>query len=74
MTTENMANFIAKNNVVKIIVGERLTAEGKQLNDIYDLRRSDRVRYRFTDGERITLLHIDSESAPDFKPVWDLGE
>tara|TARA_R110002051_G_C8427811_1_gene452972 strand:- start:156 stop:380 length:225 start_codon:yes stop_codon:yes gene_type:complete len=74
MITQNMANFIAKNNAIKIIQGERLTPKGKQVKDTYDLCRSDRVRYKFADGEKITLLHADAESAPDFKPTWDLGE
>ena len=69
-----MANFIAKNNTVKIIEGERLTPEGKQVKDTYDLCRSDRVRYRFADGEKIILSSVDAKSAPDFKPTWDLCE
>ena len=33
MITQNMANFIAKNNEIKIIKGEKLTPEEKQVKD-----------------------------------------
>ena len=72
MITQNMVNFIAKNNKVKIIEGERLTPEEKQVRGAYDLCRSDRVRYRFADGEKIILENTDALSAPDFKPIWDI--
>lgn len=69
--TENMKKFIAKNKTVKVVEGERLTPEGNSVENSTDLFRSDRVKYRFTDGERAVLLTTDTKSAPGFKPAWD---
>lgn len=72
MATEKMAKFIEKNKSVKIVFGEKLTPEGKTLYTKQDIERCDRVLYRFEDGVKMTLTFDDIESAPDFKPVWDL--
>lgn len=74
MQTQKMQDFIAKNKLVKIVFGERLTPEGNPVITGEDLKRSDRVLYRFTDGVKVTLLFSDTRSAPKFKPIWDLGK
>ena len=70
MKTEKMKEFIAKNKKHKIVLGERLTPEGKTIFTKEDLERSDRVRYKFVDGSSFDLLYEDAKSAPNFKPIW----
>jgi hypothetical protein len=72
MPTENMKKFILKNVDVKIVEGERLTPEGNRVSDSNDFFRSDRVRYRFTDGIVMVVTGEDTQSAPEFNPDWAL--
>ncbi|HHZ94176.1 MAG TPA: hypothetical protein EYN67_01160 [Flavobacteriales bacterium] len=72
MTTENMQKFIDKNSTVKIVEGALLTPEGKCIITADDMRRSDRVKYRFVDGESLMVLRSDIDSAPKFTPDWDI--
>lgn len=69
MMTENMRNFIEKNKVTKIIFGEARTSRDKPIETIEDMNDSDRVFYRFEDGESMVLTNEDVNSF-DYKPVW----
>lgn len=73
MQTQKIKDFIAKNNTVKIVFGERLTPEGKTIFTAEDMKRSDRILYRFSDGVKMTLTFDDLKSAPEFEPEWDLS-
>ena len=72
MVTENMRKFIDKNKTVKVLEGARLTPEGKQIENTSDMYRSDRTKYRFTDGESITLTKADAQSGAGYHPIWDI--
>jgi hypothetical protein len=73
MQTKKMKDFIDKNNSQKIVFGERLTPEGKTIFTAEDMKRSDRILYRFSDRTTATLTFDDIKSAPDFEPAWDLS-
>ena len=70
MTTQNMSDFMSKNKTNLVVFGERQTPEGTQILTKIDMDRSDRLLYRFDDGEEFTLLGKDAQSAPDFMPAW----
>jgi hypothetical protein len=68
--TKNMLSFIEKNQVSRVVFGERRTTEGKPVVNKQDLDNSDRVLYRLEDGSQFTLTRSDVNSAPDFTPDW----
>lgn len=72
MITDNMSAFIKKNEVNKIVFGDRRTPDNKPVLNKSDLDLSDRVLYKFDDDTEFTLTKEDVNSAPDFKPIWDL--
>lgn len=72
MKTQKIKDFITKNKSLKIVFGERLTPEGKTICTADDMKRSDRVLYRFSDGTNMTLTIDDLRSAPKFNPKWDI--
>jgi hypothetical protein len=69
--TQKMQSFIQKNNQLKIVFGERLTTEGKPIFDKRDMENSDRVFYRFSNGDGVTLTDKDMENST-YTPVWQL--
>lgn len=72
MITENMQKFIDKNKTEKVIEGTRMTPEDKHIRYYSDIASSDRIRYKFEDGETMTLLSEDTKSAPTFVPEWGM--
>jgi hypothetical protein len=70
MITYNMARFIAKNKNSLVVFGEKRTSDDKPIFTQKDMDGCDRVFYRLDGGEEFTLLFSDTQSAPDFKPVW----
>lgn len=74
LKTHTIKEFIKKNSKQKIIIGERLTPEGKTLYTAEDVKRSDRVRYVFEDRTSMTLTQDEINNSADFNPKWAIRE
>jgi len=70
MVSHDMANFISKNKNKPVIFGEKRTPNNKPIHTKIDMDSCDRVVYRLEGGEEFVLLFSDTQSAPDFSPVW----
>ncbi len=73
MATQNMLDFMRKNQSKTVVFGERRTPDNKPVLTKADMDCSDRVVYRFEDGEEMALLTKDSRSEPNFTPKWANG-
>lgn len=70
MPTTKMTKFMTKNKTVDITNGIVVTKEGHPAFTKAEMGESDRIRYRFADGETMTLTDKDRASAPAFNPRW----
>lgn len=68
--TPNMESFIKANKLSKIVQGEHLTPEGRNIMTIKGMERSDRTEYTLENGKRFTITFIDKQSSDGYVPDW----
>lgn len=71
MPTKNMQAFIDANNAHKIIFGEARTPADGEVVSAEDVKSSDRVRYKLSNGESFLITAQDKASS-NHRPVWDI--
>ena len=69
--TDNMKLFMDMNKQSLIVEGFRLTPDGKEPNNLQELKNSS-FKYIFKNASSIVVTRKDLASNTNFKPDWDI--
>lgn len=72
--TENMRNFIKSNKDSPVYFGAMLREDLTDLEDFSKWPKEGFTEYKLMNGESFLLNYEDKMSAPDYKPLWNIGE
>lgn len=71
LTTRRMQAFIDANKISKVVSGERRTPENRPIKNDRDMKDSDRIRYKLSNGD-VFIITREDQSSVSYHPIWDI--